>query len=80
MNQTSMSELERKARRRVAVQPRLWKHRAVIFHDWSNWEEHMDWVLHAPVSEILDWIEDIKRECAREEFNREYLSQVAVDG
>ena len=74
MNQRPMSKLERKARSRVVLTDALYEHRDVIFYDWPNWEEHLEWVLHAPVPEILDWIEDIKRECARETFNREYLS------
>lgn len=28
-----------------------------IFSDWPNWEEHLEWLLHATRKEILDWIE-----------------------
>ena len=28
-----------------------------IFADWSNWDEHLDWLLTANQTEIRDWID-----------------------
>ena len=51
---------------RVQNTPELAKHEDVIFYDWSRWEDHMDWIAHAPVAEIVSWCEavDVDEEVA----------------
>ena len=57
------------ADRRVARTPRLRKLRDIIFADWDNVNEHLEWVRTAKVSEICAWAEQIKND--REEVSDE---------
>ena len=52
-----MDELERRARQRVADVPELAEYDDAIFADWPNWQEHLQWLIDAPVDHILDWAE-----------------------
>ena len=44
----------------VADDPNLSKHETTIFYDWSNWDEHMEWIATAPVEKIVAWVEEIE--------------------
>ena len=48
------------ARQRVANNPKLSQHGEIIFYDWSNWDEHMEWIATAPISEIISWAVDVE--------------------
>ena len=50
---------ETKARERVRNTPELNAVRDVIFYDWGDWDNHMEWIATAPVAEILDWAETV---------------------
>jgi hypothetical protein len=54
------AKFERKARQRVQRNRKLKQHESTIFYDWPNWDEHMEWIATAPVSEILDWAETVE--------------------
>ena len=34
----------------------------IIFSDWNEGEEHLEWVATAPESEIEDWAKGIRRD------------------
>lgn len=54
--------VEREARERVKNSPVLSPHYDLIFSDWENWDEHIQWVMHdATTTEILDWVESVKK-------------------
>ena len=40
---------------RVEDVPALREIADFILTDWPNWREHLEWVLTAPVSDILAW-------------------------
>ena len=43
------------AKARVDATPGLVRHSDYILADWPEGEEHWDWVVSAPVAEIVDW-------------------------
>ncbi len=45
---------------RVDANPELLAHVRVIFKDWPNMIEHLEWVATAPIPEIVAWAEQIK--------------------
>jgi len=51
---------EKLARQRVAENSDLLQHEEAIFYDWSNWDEHMDWVATASIQEIVSWAVNIE--------------------
>ena len=50
-------QLEREARERVERSPRLRLRANKIMADCPEGREHWDWVIRAPVHEILDWLD-----------------------
>lgn len=36
---------------------------SIFLADWTEGDEHFDWVLEAPVAELVDWAEEIDRNC-----------------
>jgi len=44
---------------RFADHPELEQFRAVIFADWPEGEDHLDWIATAPVAELMDWAQGI---------------------
>ena len=46
---------------RFAGHPELEQFRAVIFADWPEGEDHLEWVATAPVAEIVDWAQGIEQ-------------------
>jgi hypothetical protein len=50
-----MTSNERTARNRVRNSARLGLYADIIFADWPNWEEHMEWVATASADEIISW-------------------------
>lgn len=48
------------ARNRVSASVNLAKYESVIFYDWPNWNDHMEWVATAPESEIIDWAQSVE--------------------
>lgn len=48
--------LEDAASWRVHHEPKLWPHREFILGDWPEGDEHLVWVVTAPIEEILDWV------------------------
>jgi hypothetical protein len=46
---------DHEAHERVNNIPELQKYEDIIFYDWSNWDEHIEWVATAPIDEIVDW-------------------------
>lgn len=53
-------DTEQKARERVKNTQELDQFENIIFYDWPNWDEHLEWIATAPVSEIVDWAEAIQ--------------------
>jgi len=53
-------ENELRAHARVNETPELAAHRDTIFGDWPNLDEHLEWVVTAPVAEIVDWAETVE--------------------
>lgn len=53
-----MTDTEKAARDRVDNDDYLREHEDILFYDWPNWEEHMQWVATAPVDEIIGWAND----------------------
>lgn len=45
---------------KIKQNPELEKYRDILVYDWPNWDEHVEWVKNATVSEITDWAESIK--------------------
>ena len=56
---TQFADYEEQARQRVSSTPELDDYNDVIFYDWPNWREHMQWIATAPVAEIVDWAETV---------------------
>ena len=48
-----------RARSRVDRSPRLRPYSDIIFADWSNWTDHLRWVIRGMVSEIESWAKEI---------------------
>ena len=55
-----MTDWRLRAHRRVRSSPRLREHFETIFYDWSEGEEHYQWVAEAPFMEIVDWAQGIE--------------------
>lgn len=49
------------ARRRVDADPDLLEHRDLLLHPWPDAEEHFEWVVTAPTSELLAWARPLKK-------------------
>ncbi len=62
MNQNRTDKLYERAQQRVNNSPKLSRYSDIIFADWRNWDEHLQWVCTATVSEIADWAESIRAE------------------
>jgi len=56
-----LNAIEQQARQRVEGTPRLKVHEEIILADWPNWDEHMMWVVTAPIEQIVDWAEEIEQ-------------------
>lgn len=50
------------ARQRVSDTPELDVYEDIIFYDWPNWDEHLEWVAAAPVAEIVSWAAAIRKD------------------
>jgi len=48
-----------KARQRVQDTPELQQYRDVIFADWPEGDEHLQWIASAPLAEIVSWASEI---------------------
>lgn len=46
--------IEQQARQRVET-TELDSWSDIIFYDWPNWTEHMQWIATAPIVDIVDW-------------------------
>lgn len=55
-----MNATETKARRRVQFDERLKPYHDTIFYDWPNWDEHLEWIANAPLTEIISWLESVE--------------------
>lgn len=53
---------EQQARQRVSETPGLDAWSEIIFYDWPNWNEHMQWIATAPIAEIIDWAATVQEE------------------
>ena len=53
--------LRERAERRVSRSPKLSQYNDVIFYDWPNRKEHLEWVVSAPVDEIISWAKSFER-------------------
>ena len=49
--------LYEQAERRIDHSPKLSPHKEFILADWPEGDEHLRWVIKAPIDEILDWIQ-----------------------
>ncbi len=47
---------------RVEREPDLLPHREVILYEWLEGDEHWQWVIDAPLAEIVEWAESVGRE------------------
>lgn len=44
---------------RFTAHPELEQYRDVIFYDWPEGDEHLEWIAAAPIAEIVDWAETV---------------------
>ena len=49
-------ELYARARAKVRETPELASHEDFILADWREGDEHLRYVIEAPIAEIVDWI------------------------
>ena len=56
-----MTDWRLRARQRVQDTSELQLYRDVIFADWPEGDEHLEWVASAPVAEIVRWAQQIER-------------------
>lgn len=57
-----MSELLQQANERVDTTPELQPYRDLLVdYEWDNQEEHLHWVLAAPLDEIISWARIIRK-------------------
>ena len=54
--------IEQAARTRVENSEALSAHSETIWSDWSNMDEHVEWIANAPEAEIIAWAETIERD------------------
>ena len=59
MNATA-NDLYESARRRVEATPELSAHSETILYDWAEGDAHWQWVLTAPVSQIVEWAGNVE--------------------
>lgn len=52
--------IEEMARGRVAEDEELLAYQDIIFYDWPNWADHLEWIAIAPRDEILKWAAEIR--------------------
>lgn len=57
-----MSQLYEQAKAHVEDTPELAPYVDIILYDWTEGDEHLEWVLSAPVGEVVDWAERIRRD------------------
>lgn len=57
-----MSDLREQAQRRVNSDPKLSVHEDTIMYDWKESDEHWEWIITAPVDEIVDWAETVEKD------------------
>ena len=55
-----MTSAEGIARKRISSTPKLAALEDVIFADWPNWNEHINWLNTASAEEIYDWASSIE--------------------
>jgi hypothetical protein len=55
-----VADLHEQAQRRVDSDPRLKAHEPTIMYEWSEGDEHWQWVATAPIDEIVDWAETVE--------------------
>lgn len=58
----AMRLLEDAMRDRIWLCDKLRRHEEIILYEWPNWDEHVEWVISAPVDEIAEWAESIEEE------------------
>jgi hypothetical protein len=34
----------------------------IVEYDWPNIQDHIDWVCTAPIADILEWAQDIRKD------------------
>lgn len=56
-----VNELYDKAKRYVQDTPELAPYEDIIFYDWPEGDESLEWVLTASVREVVDWADAIRR-------------------
>ena len=49
------AELLEAAHRKVNRNKRLADYEHILFYDWPNWSEHLQWIIDTPVDAIVDW-------------------------
>lgn len=54
------NNLYTKALNRVRNNSQLAAHESTIMADWNEGDEHWNWVIDAPVDEIVDWAETVE--------------------
>ena len=57
-----MLTLREQAQARVDSIPELKSHESTIVYDWAEGDEHWQWVVDAPLPEILDWAETVEKD------------------
>jgi len=60
MKKTPMISLIEQATRRVENSDALEPYRDIILYDWPEGEEHLEWIVTADESEILEWASIIR--------------------
>jgi len=66
--------VEERARNRVSHNPELRQYEDVIFYDWPEGGEHLEWVATAPAEEIVMWAQSVgdpEDDAAQDEWRKE---------
>jgi hypothetical protein len=72
------------ARARVESDDRLAAHaRLLVDYDWNNEDEHLDWVITAPVDDLVAWAQSIEQDerdlASQDELEQKIADQTATD-
>ncbi len=62
MENTMNQKIETAARERVSNSDALSAHSETIWSDWSNMNDHVEWIANATEAEIVAWAEGIGRD------------------
>jgi len=62
--------------RKIDETPELEPYRDLILYDWQEEQEHYNWIMIAPVAEIIEWAESIRCDEALAKMESEIMNEV----